>query len=384
MEDRQVSPPEAYENYKIIRRLTVRPTVKKGWIWSKEVPVRREDSIKTSWLRTPGKNKNSSTCFGDASIGGSILSKKLSEYCYLRPAIWVKSSFFGDPEPQPLLVEEVASAPLRPQMTINEIMAPLNFLVGMEEFKIQVRDWIMQTKQDERDRVLGISSNKRLSHHIILTGTPGTGKTTVAQMLAQIFYNARIISQNKFIKVERADLVGKYIGHTEARVREKLQEAEGGVFFIDEAYSLVGSGNDFGRHVIDGLLTALTENKCLVVAAGYPGKIEEFLRANDGMERRFNHTVRLPDYSPEELFQIFKNLCKKSNLILENEEEIRRVLLIHFERIRSVRPNFGNAGYVENFFNDVKAIRSRMLSLDAPIEERKLMKVQYVIEAVRR
>jgi SpoVK/Ycf46/Vps4 family AAA+-type ATPase len=254
----------------------------------------------------------------------------------------------------------------------------------MRAFKERVSDFVNSAIQARLDEAEGIKRENQ-GLHMILTGNPGTGKTTVAQKLAEIYFNAGLIRKNKIVKVERADLVGQYVGHTEAIVRQKLAEAEGGILFIDEAYGLVSDrrSGDFGHHVIDGLLTALTENKCVIVAAGYPDRMSEFLRTNEGLNRRFDHKIQLPDYEPEELYQIFKNKCEETGLIVE--EGVDQRLMPFFEDARR-RPNFGNAGFAETVFRNVMLVRDRYLSglfSDRQKQERKLIKVSYIEDALR-
>ena len=179
-------------------------------------------------------------------------------------------------------------------------------------------------------------------------------------------------------------MVGQYIGHTEKNVKEILEKAEGGVLFIDEAYTLVSGGeNDFGQHVIDGILTAMTENKCIIIVAGYPEPMEKFINSNPGLKSRFTRKIHLNDYNPEDLFKMFKTLCEKRNYKFENEKLIESLLLEHF-KYKSMDRNFGNGRYVKTLFDAVLEERSEQLSINAKPEERALMKISYIKSAIGR
>ncbi len=267
--------------------------------------------------------------------------------------------------------------------TIEECMKPLDSLVGMNDFKELVKGLLRDFKIFEIDSKMGIE-RERPRLHMILMGNPGTGKTTVAQTLGDILFNAGIIKRNKVIKVERADLVGKYQGHTEAFVKSKLKEAEGGILFIDEAYSLAAGGNrDFGQRVIEGLLTPLTTDDCIIIVAGYVDEMQKFLRSNSGLSGRFNHKVILKDYTAEELLEIFENLCKKSNFTLE--EGAGEYLLEIFRNL-SRESNFSNARCVRKVYDDIMRIRSMSLTIDidvddlteSEIRDRKTIKTEYI------
>lgn len=243
-------------------------------------------------------------------------------------------------------------------------------MIGLDKFKDQLKGIVVRITQDKRDADRGKSGKTKPSYHMILKGNPGTGKTTIARRMADVLHDAGIIPTNKFVQVERKDLVGQYIGHTEAKVKEILESAAGGVIFIDEAYSLSGAGgNDFGKHVIEGLLTAMTDDRCIIITAGYPDKMQEFLDSNPGLTSRFKYYVDIPDYSEQDLFVIFKSLVSKNGFAMQPTEEqrIQDLFVRYFQEQKTrLKENFGNARSVETFFESVKDKRALRLNSRRP------------------
>ena len=335
--------------------------------------------IGDNWLRTPGKYDGTCSYFGEIFLTGSINCKDIKQKCFIRPCIWIDSNVFNK---ENICLKDKNSHKSRNitnkiETPIEELLEPLDSMVGMTNFKETVRKILLKEKTNYFDRKSGIVVENS-SFHMVLTGDPGTGKTTVAKALSKILFNAGIIKEDKLIEVEKKDLVGQYIGHTEKNVKEILEKAKGGILFIDEAYTLAtGGDNDFGKHVIDGILTAMTENKCIIIVAGYPKQMEEFLQTNPGLKSRFTKHIHLENYKPDELFCMFKNLCTKSNFILEDEQIIKEMLCSHFEQ-KLNDSNFGNGRYVKTIFDEVMEERSELLPEDSTKEERLLIKVLYI------
>jgi len=196
---------------------------------------------------------------------------------------------------------------------INELLNQLDNLFGLEDVKLYVRRLIKEVKVDRMLMDAGDLSNKP-SYHMIFSGNPGTGKTTVANIIGQLFYYLDIMPTSNVKVVDRSDLVGSYIGHTEKQTKKILEQAMGGVLFIDEAYQLVGkSDNDFGIQAIDTLLGYLENHrdKFIVILAGYTNEMEGFLKVNPGLRSRIPNSIIFPDYSPDEVATIVeKNITK--------------------------------------------------------------------------
>lgn len=195
---------------------------------------------------------------------------------------------------------------------------------------------------------------------MVFIGNPGTGKTTVARLIGNIYHNIVILSKGHVVEVDRSELIGEYVGHTAVKTQKAIDSAIGGVLFIDEAYSITSSGspNDFGPEAIAILLKEMEDKRddLVVIVAGYPKEMEKFINSNPGLKSRFKKTILFEDYDAKELFQIFEKLCEDNGYILS--EGMDKALLNKFqEEINSRKTNFANARYVRNVFE--KAIENQ-------------------------
>ena len=236
----------------------------------------------------------------------------------------------------------------------EECMAELNSMVGLNHLKQSLGTLFCRTKFDRMRVRMGLPAMTENRHHMIFTGNPGTGKTTVAKMIGKVFKELGILSKGDVITAERADMVGKYIGHTEDNMKSLLEKAKGNVLFIDEAYSLCDNRPDdradFGHRALECLLTALASNESdmIVIIAGYEKQMKRMLETNPGMKGRFPYLFNFADYTAEELTQICVNKLVAKELTMT--DNVRGVLLENIRKaVQDKGDDFHNARWAEQF-----------------------------------
>ena len=269
--------------------------------------------------------------------------------------------------------------PEQAENTRSSAIESLEAMIGLTDVKARVKAWYrFLLFQKEREKA-GFSSKHEPSLHLVFTGNPGTGKTTLARLMAEIYFELGLLARPDVVEADRSSLVGAFVGQTEEQVMNKVKEAEGGVLFIDEAYALKrqdASGSDYGQAAIDTLVAAMTSGeyagKFVVILAGYPEEMRHFLLANPGLRSRFpesNH-YELPNYSDDELVAIGEKVAAENNYVLT--VEAKRSLLARIDRER-VDTTFGNARTVHNILLDAMFKKGSRFGADAPLDEMALL-----------
>lgn len=273
------------------------------------------------------------------------------------------------------LINELLSAPM--QGAVNDSrgiqqagaakdgvdnLAELKSLIGLERVKQDVDSLRNLIKIQAMREQQGLP-NTSVSYHCVFSGNPGTGKTTVARIVAGIYKELGILKKGHLVEVDRSKLVAEYVGQTAPKTNKVIDEALDGVLFIDEAYSLVGEGSDYGSEAIATLLKRMEDDRdrLVVILAGYTDEIKDFIDSNPGLQSRFNRYIQFDDYSAEELTEIFKRNLRKSRYKIKRDafEELQDVI----ERAVALRDkNFGNARYVRNLFEKVVQNQANRLS----------------------
>jgi SpoVK/Ycf46/Vps4 family AAA+-type ATPase len=255
---------------------------------------------------------------------------------------------------------------------LEEVLARLRGMTGLEAVKSEVDDLVNLLHTARRRRAAGLPAAS-VGHHLVFAGPPGTGKTTVARLYGELLGALGELPRGQLVEVARADLVGRYVGHTAQLTQDAFARARGGVLFIDEAYALTpagGSGNDFGQEAVDTLVKLMEDHRddVAVVVAGYSREMERFLASNPGLGSRFSRTVHFAAYSADQLVAIVREQCERDGY--RCEPETLAGLLEHFERVERGE-DFGNARYARKVMEAMVTRQARRLGAlpDATVDE---------------
>lgn len=261
-------------------------------------------------------------------------------------------------------------------VVINDILGPdpieeLNDMIGLDSVKAEVKSLTNYIKLMKEREAKGLKS-PNISYHCVFSGNPGTGKTTVARILARIYRDLGVVSKGHLVETDRNGLIGSYVGQTGPKTNALIDSALGGVLFIDEAYGLLDSdGGGYGDEAIATLLKRMEDDRkdLVVIVAGYTNEMKKFIEANPGLQSRFTRYINFPDYSPEELYRIFEARMKPYSFKLsaDGSAKLKEVLETVF---KSKTRNFGNGRYVRNLFETaVTNMANRTSKLKNPSNE---------------
>ena len=303
----------------------------------------------------------------------STLEQKMDALSRAQAALMEAAMKFNRQQTEVRQQTETQQAPAGEKKPETDPMEDLNELIGLTGIKHDVRELYDFTKIQKLRKDAGMKT-VTVSMHLVFTGNPGTGKTTVARILARLYKQIGVLSTGQLVECDRSGLVAGYVGQTAVKTQKKIEEAMGGVLFIDEAYSLARSadqGTDFGQEAIDTILKAMEDHRdeFVVIVAGYTKPMETFIHSNPGLQSRFNKFIEFPDYTVDELLAIFDLNCRKYEYVPDPEarEQVKTLLML---RKAQMPENFANAREVRNLFETIITNQARRIAvLEHPTKE---------------
>jgi stage V sporulation protein K len=272
------------------------------------------------------------------------------------------------PAPTQSASRSASQSPHTAAKNLETALGQLQQLIGLETVKATVQELVNIAKVSRLQVAAGIKA-PAITRHLVFTGNPGTGKTTVARILGEIYQHLGVLSRGQFVEVDRSDLVGEYQGHTAPKTTTVVESALGGVLFIDEAYALVpeGQGDNFGQEAIATLLKLMEDHRedLAVIAAGYQAEMARFIDSNPGLKSRFARAIHFDDYTPQQLTQILKARCDQHGYVLAEQtlKQIQQLVQQYSDRIGEL----GNGRFVRNIFDRCIALQcNRLASMQHP------------------
>ena len=256
---------------------------------------------------------------------------------------------------------------------LDEVLNELDDFVGMRSVKNSIRRLAVQSMFMKQRAAMGAGNVQQMAMNFVLTGNPGTGKTSIARKMGEVLNSMDILPTSRVLETSRATLVGKYMGETPKIVNNMCDKAMGGILFIDEAYTLSDQNDQYGKEAIDTLMKRMEDDrgKFVVIAAGYKDEMENFLAVNPGLASRFTHKMHIDDYNEDELLAIFKKMAAKDNYTLSPEAELKLMDAI-CRKVVSKDESFGNAREMRNMLDATiqqLSMRVSALSLESLTSE---------------
>ena len=264
---------------------------------------------------------------------------------------------------------------LPPPEKIEDLLSELDGYIGLTAIKKEVRSLINMVTIHKLRRENDLPTPD-LSLHMVFSGNPGTGKTTVARIMARIYHSLGILSKGHLVEVDRGGLVAGYVGQTAIKTGKIIDSALGGVLFIDEAYALNnGAENDFGQEAINTILKSMEDHRddLVVIVAGYDGLMDNFIHSNPGLESRFNRFLHFDDYTLDEMMQIFEMRCEKG--CYELTEDARPLLREFIQLANTNSISFGNGRGVRNLFEQILVVQANRLATQENVSREDLMRI---------
>lgn len=285
--------------------------------------------------------------------------------------------------------EELLNSPTQPindkkeekvlEETEKDPFEELSKLIGLSSVKTAVNNLSNLIKVQKMRESRGMKATT-VSYHCVFTGNPGTGKTTVARIVARIYKQLGVLKKGHLVETDRSGLVAEYIGQTAPKTNEIIDSALDGVLFIDEAYSLVQDyKNDFGYEAISTLLKRMEDDRdrLVVILAGYSKEMEDFMNSNSGLQSRFNNYIEFPDYSVEELVQVFEYTAKKNDFLV-SESALSKVKEVVQEEVANKNQKFGNARFVRNLFEKIITEQANRLMTSSLVTDEMLSRIEEI------
>ena len=263
--------------------------------------------------------------------------------------------------------------------TISDPAKELEKLIGLTNVKTEVNNLYNLVKVQQMRESRGMKTSN-ISYHCVFTGNPGTGKTTVARIVAGIYKDLGVLKKGHLVETDRSGLIGEYVGQTAPKTNAIIDSALDGVLFIDEAYSLVQGGqNDYGKEAISTLLKRMEDDRdrLIVILAGYSKEMEDFINSNSGLQSRFNRYIEFPDYSINELTQIFDYVAKKNEFVLTDEAKTQ-IQSVITKAVENKDKNFGNARYIRNLFEKIITQQANRIALEQNITNETLSTIEVI------